>query len=352
MSRARAADRIPSGASEGMGVRDYLRRHGRLLDVRTLATALGAAAIAITALLWAPAAAAHAPLSTADQAEPTEASTAIVITNVSGLDLVVGSFDATFYVAITCNNPCDPSEWDIINARSSTRTLVSESGLTSWWLVTGVFSFSPDLSLFPFDTQELPIEIEHGMLDGRQLTFVPNAADSGIDPEVSIAGWTFEEFTLEGSTTHYGQQILDYSKLTFTQPVTRSTIASIMTYYIPLIIFVLLGASTLVLSRNDYQIRVGGTALVGLTVFYLATNEGVGFSGAFTVWDASVLLGYGALGLVLTCGVVGAHIFNEGGFEGPAGAVRAKRLRFGFLWGLIGLVAAGAAAIAAVAILT
>lgn len=328
---------------------DALRRpHG----VRALATALGAAALAMAALVLAPAAAALGSPPTSDPAPPTDATTAVLVTNVSGLDLVTGTFDATFYVAITCSQPCKPSEWDILNARSSTRTLVSQSGLTSWWLVTGVFTFDPDLGLFPFDTQWLPIELEHGLIDGRRLTFVPDIAGSDVAPDVALAGWRFEDFTLTGSTTHYGDQMLDYSRLTFTQPVTRSTIASVTTYYIPLAIFVLLGASTLVLSRNDYQIRVGGTALVGLTVFYLATNDGVGFSGALTLWDASVLLGYVALGLVLACGIIGSHLYNEGAFEGPAGKARAKHLRFGFLWGIVGLVAVGAAVITAVAVLT
>jgi hypothetical protein len=123
-------------------------------------------------------------------------------------------------------------------------------------------------------------------------------------------------------------------------------------FYIPLAIFIFLGAATLVLSRNDYQIRTGGTALIGLTVFYLATSGGVGFTGALTVWDASVLLGYLALGIVLTCGIVGSYRFNEGVYDGPDGPALSKAMRFRFLRYLIALVSVGAIAITATALLT
>jgi hypothetical protein len=324
----------------------------RLVGVRALATALTAIALASTGILLSPAVAAQAPTQVTAEPAEAEASTAILVTNVSGLDIADGTYDASFYLAITCSSPCDASEWDILNARSSTRALVSESGLTTWWLVSGVFTFSPDLRLFPFDTQDLPIQIEHGLLDGKRLTFVADPARSEVASDVTISGWEPEAFTFTSSTTHYASEIADYSRLTFTLPVTRSTLAGVVTYYIPLAIFVLLGAATLVLSRNDYQIRVGGTALVGLTVFYLATSGGVGFSGTLTLWDASVVIGYLSLGLVLLSGITGAHLFNEGAFDGPEGALRNKRLRFRFLYALIALVAVGAAAIATVAIMT
>ena len=280
------------------------------------------------------------------------ASTSIIMTNLSGLDLAAGRFDSTFYVTMTCSASCDVTSWDILNTKSMKRELVFEDELTSSWLVSGTFTFSPDLSLFPFDTQKLPINIEHSFLEADSLVFLADDELSEVSADIKISGWELEDYTITSSTTSYPQLKEDYSRLTFTVPLTRSTLASVTKFYIPLAIFVLLGAATLVLARNDFQIRTGGTALVGLTIFYLASSGGVGFTGAFTVWDASILLSYLALGLVLACGIVGAYLYHEGAYEGPEGEARAKRLRFRYLRILVGLVLFGAIAIAVTAIAT
>lgn len=281
---------------------------------------------------------------------PAEAAVSILMTNTSGLDLAAGSFNATFYLGVTCAQTCASEGWDIMNARAFTREEVSsESGVT-WWRVNGTFTFNPELRLFPFDTQYLPLEIEHDTLDASQLILVPDAATSEVTADAAVSGWEMEDFEFTGSSTEYVSLGTDYSRVTFTVPVTRSTIASITKYYIPLVIFILLGAATLVLVRSDYQIRTGGTALVGLTIFYLATSGGVGSVGYLTVWDLSVLLGYIALGLVLICGVIGAYLFHEGAYEGPEGEARSKRMRFRYLYAVITLVVVGAIAITAIAV--
>ena len=135
-------------------------------------------------------------------------------------------------------------------------------------------------------------------------------------------------------------------------PIGRSTIASITKYYIPLLIFILLGAATLFLCRNDIELRTAGTALVGLTILYLFTSRGVGSVGYLTVWDVSVMPGYLALGLVMVSGIVGAYLFHEHKFDGPEGEALNKRIRFGFLRSIIALVSVSAVAITLVAMLT
>lgn len=326
--------------------------HAHDRRIRVMLAAIFVGVLAALGITLAPAASAQTPAAVQGADAPVEATTSVLLTNISGLDLASGSFNASFFLSLTCTGPCQPAQWDLINARTHTRTLVSEEGATTWWQVTGTFTFSPDLRLFPFDTQRLPIIIEHTLLDASQLVFVADSAASEVTDDVKISGWQREAFTLTSSTVEYRSLDEDYSRLTFTQPVTRSTLASVTKYYIPLSIFILLGAATLVLSRNDYQIRTGGTALLGLTVFYLATSGGVGLTGTLSVWDASILLGYLSLGLVLACGIIGSYRYNEGAFEGPDGALRNKRLRFGFLWGIVALVSVGAATITATAVLT
>lgn len=230
--------------------------------------------------------------------------------------------------------------------------MIAEKDGATWWLVSGTFTLNPQLRLFPFDPQYLPIEFEHRLLNADALVFVPNVEASEVAPEVMIAGWEKEAFEFTSSTTAYRSLGADYSRATFTQPVSRSTLASITKYYIPLVSFILVGAMTLLLTRFDVQIGAAASALVGMTVFYLATSGGVGTVGYLTVWDLSLILGYVALSLVLACGVIGTRRKDAGAYDSPEGEAEAGRMRRAFLFAVTVVVILGGVGILVTAIVT
>lgn len=283
---------------------------------------------------------------------PAEARVAVVVTSLSKLNLDEGVFHAIFYLGITCIEECQDEDWDLVNANEYTSELTTVEGPTKWWRVSGTFVFQPNLRLFPFDTQTLPIIIEHEDLSMEKLIFIPDQQASEVSSLIGVPGWLIEPFSLTTSEHFFVGFGETYSSLTFGLPVARSTVASITKYYIPLVIFIVLGVATLFLGRNDIQLRTAGTALVGLTIFYLFTSGGVGAVGYLTVWDISVIAGYIALGLVLLCGIIGAYLFHEHRFEGPAGEALNKRLRFGFLTGIAIFIVISAIVIAIIAVNT
>lgn len=312
-----------------------------------LATVFGVMASATAAQAAPPAEAA----ATADP-QGAVARLGIVVKSLSNVNLEDGTFHANFYLGVMCSEPCQPDDWDLVNANSYTSEVSLDDSTNKWWRVSATFVFQPSLRLFPFDTQNLPIIVQHDLLNVDQFTFEPAMDRSEVNPDVGVPGWIVEPFSF--TTTEHRSIAMDetYSRAEFDIPIGRSTIASVTKYYIPLLIFILLGAATLFLGRNDIQLRTAGTALVGLTIFYLFTSGGVGSVGYLTVWDLSVMVGYLALGLVMTSGIVGAYLYHEHKFEGAAGEALNKRIRFGFLWGIIALVAASTVAITLVAALT
>lgn len=291
---------------------------------------------------------------TAPAADPTgaEALISVAITSLSNVSLQEGTFHANFYLGVACSEPCRADEWELVNAISYTSDITLEEAGTTWWQISGTFVLQPDVRLFPFDTQYLPIIIEHQNLTVEQLTLVPNVPGSEVSSEIGVPGWSLEPFTFTSSEHYFPAFDETYSQVEFDVPIGRSAVASITKYYIPLLTFILLGLATLFLGRNDYQVRTAGTALVGLTVFYVFTAGGVGSVGYLTVWDVSVIVGFIALGLVLLAGIIGSHLFHEHKMEGEAGEALNKKIRFGFLTGIIIFLAISAVIIALVASLT
>ena len=272
---------------------------------------------------------------------PVQVDTSILVTELSGVNVTPGTFNATFYVSMQCPSPCNRTDWDILNAVTYTKQTITETADETWWLVSGTFTYSPDLRLFPFDTQNLSIKIEDRLFGAESLVFVPEISSSEVVPEVRVPGWDREPFTFTSSTTTYQSLRADYSRLEFTVPLSRSTIASITKYFLPLLIFVCVSIATLMLSRFEVQIATAAAGLVGVTVFYLTTGTTTGSVGYLTLWDLSVLVVYLVLGLVLLCGVIGVRRTDAEAFAGSAGAERKQRLRRTFLTITICVVTVG-----------
>lgn len=260
-----------------------------------------------------------------------EVDTSVLLTELSGVNVTPGTFNATFCVSMRCTSPCNRTDWDILNGVTYTRQVITENPDETWWLVSGTFTYSPDLRLFPFDTQNLSIKIEDRLYGTETLVFVPETSSSEVVPEVRVPGWDREPFEFTSSTTTYQSLRADYSRLVFTVPLSRSTIASITKYFLPLLIFLFVSIATLMLSRFEVQIATAAAGLVGVTVFYLTTGTTTGAVGYLTLWDLSVLVVYLVLGLVLLCGVIGVRRTDAEAFAGPAGLERKQRLRRTFL---------------------
>ena len=276
----------------------------------------------------------------------------IIMIGLSGVDIQRGTFDATFYLEISCPQECDSGGWEFVNATSISSEVAADEPGSRWWRVMGTFVFQPDLRLFPFDTQRLPLVMEHKRLNSDDMVFVPDMKGSEVSQDIRVPGWIVEPFTFSETESKYSSLDDEFSRVTFSVPIGRSAIASVTKFYVPLLIFILLGAATLVIARNDIQLRTGGTALVGLTIFYLATSGGVGAAGYLTLWDISVIIGYLALGLVLVAGVIGSYLYSEKAFEGEDGDLRNKRLRFRFLGVVVAVIVVGAVIVSGVAVLT
>ena len=302
------------------------------------------------------------PLATAPAlAEPIEAKVSIVMINLSGVDLAAGTFDANFYLVFDCKVECDAENWELVNATEYTSELIQDPAnllddqpLNPWYRISGTFAFQPSLRLFPFDTQELPIVIEHKLLDESFLVLVPDQEASDVSAKVGVPGWLIEPFTFTYDQHKFSDLEESYSELTFAIPVTRSAVSSVLKYYVPLIIFVLLGVTALFVSTNELQLTNAGTALVGLTVFYFFVGYDIGGVGYLTVYDASIVLGYLILGLVVVAGIVDAYQKRRVGADTSDEAVleRSHRIRFGFLRAIAILIVVGAIAITTIAFVT
>lgn len=170
-------------------------------------------------------------------AQPDTVRIGVYVNDVYDVNLGEQSFSTQFWVWFnytdTLLKPLETLE--LPNAKSVEYSLeFAEMKKGIMWAgkrATAVMKKQWDIRRFPFDVQKMSIELEESDRDVSELVYVPDIANSKIDPQLSLANWEIERFdmtvTEKKYDTSYGDPELDqgstYSRATFNLYIKRKT---------------------------------------------------------------------------------------------------------------------------------
>ncbi|MFF8407501.1 hypothetical protein ACF06P_38445 [Streptomyces sp. NPDC015684] len=158
----------------------------------------------------APAAAPAAPAApTAPAAAPPTCQVGAYVTDLYGLDVSPRTINADFWLWSVCPSAdLDATRrLEFINATqvSQSDRSVEKVGDQYWSQVkvSGTFRQQFDLSEYPFDKQDVQIQVEDSQLNASQFAYVADRANSGYDHSISLDGFEIRDFSVRVVTHTY-----------------------------------------------------------------------------------------------------------------------------------------------------
>jgi len=189
--------RSPAALAKGDPRRRTCRRAVTLL----LYTVLFAAAPAMTAPA-APATITRAVPTAppAPAAAPPTCQVGAYVTDLYGLDVSPRTINADFWLWSVCPS----AGLDATQVNQSDRS-VEKVGDQYWSQVkvSGTFRQQFDLSEYPFDKQDVQIQVEDSLLNASQFAYVADRANSGYDHSISLDGFVIRDFSVRVVTHTY-----------------------------------------------------------------------------------------------------------------------------------------------------
>ncbi|MFJ9818670.1 hypothetical protein ACIRU3_26130 [Streptomyces sp. NPDC101151] len=131
------------------------------------------------------------------------------ITDIYGLDVSPRTINADFWLWSVCPSAdLDATRrLEFINATqvSQSDRSVERVGSQYWSQVkvSGTFRQKFDLSEYPFDRQDVQIQVEDSELNASQFTYVADTANSGYDHGISLGGFKIRDFGVQVVTHTY-----------------------------------------------------------------------------------------------------------------------------------------------------
>lgn len=216
----------------------------------------------------------------------------VYLVNVPKFELASGSYDVDFYLwfSWTGNKTIN---YEVMNGGASSIDIIEKRDGYLEVRVRGTFLKSPNFKDYPFDRHMLTIEIEDKSLTLEELVFIPDESESGIDPEVNIAGWSIEGWRVE-SVEHEYPGNMTFSRLIFSFTIGRSALSSILKSVVPILIITCIAMLAFFVSPLNHaqRIRLGVTALMAAVANHLALISQIPPIGYLTIADKIMLTAY------------------------------------------------------------
>lgn len=228
--------------------------------------------------------------------EPGRLSAGVYLINVGKVDLQAGSYDLDFYfwLASASNSTEDFTQqkpaFDFMNSMNAK---IEPSRIEPHYYevrVKGTFLKNMDFRNYPFDTQEVTVEVE-GFETVDKLVFVPDTT-SGYDSLVNVPGWNLGKTEQNVIVHHYPDQ--SFSRYVFSFDIQRAELSAFLKTIFPVIIITTIAMLAFWMSPTNFTSRIGlaASTLLAAVAAHLAAANQLPPIGYLTLMDKVMIVAY------------------------------------------------------------
>lgn len=253
------------------------------------------------------------------------------INDIYDINLGEKSFSAQFWVWFNYKkhelNPLESLE--IPNAKSVENSLsfVEDKGGIIWASkkVNAVLKKDWDVRKFPFDEQQMNIELEESNLDASQMIYIADTANTRFDTTLHVSNWTIERFEMTTKTkkydTNYGDPTLsadsEYPHASINIYIKRNSWGLFFSLFTGLYVAFFISSLVFFIDPIDVDPRFGlsvGALFAAVGNKYIVDSI-LPQSTAFTLVDKLHILTYILLLLCIVLSVISLRMWKNGHVE-------------------------------------
>jgi hypothetical protein len=254
----------------------------------------------------------------------------ILLANVREYDIQKGTFEADFFLTLTSDRPMPTMDLIFTNGKIDQKEVMADKPTFKMYRFIGTLVSPADLHDYPFDTQDLTIEIEDDDNGVDQIHLVADREHTNLDINFEVPGWE-TAYTKARVNTHnfpdrFDNDDLYYTRYQFTLGIKRYGTSAIFTVFVPAIVIVLISLTGLWITREELEVRSNATTpmLAAAVLFHFALMQALPATPYLTRADKLMMSVYVILGLHMVISLLwfffdekhSDRIFNLGKYIG------------------------------------
>ena len=225
----------------------------------------------------------------------------LLLTRLHSYDIKEGTYSADFQLSLVSDRPMPAMNLAVQNGNADDIEVLAATPTFKLYRIKGTF-FSPvDLHDYPFDTQELRIELEDEAAGVDQLRLVPDQEHTHLDVDFQVPGWDVAYEEARTKLHYYPDRFegddLYYSQYVYKLGIRRFATSAAFTVYVPAVVIVLISLMGLWLPRSLLEVRAnaGAPMLAAAVLFHFALMQELPATGYLTRADKMMVAVYVSL---------------------------------------------------------
>ncbi|MDH7506724.1 MAG: hypothetical protein QHH15_02910 [Candidatus Thermoplasmatota archaeon] len=203
----------------------------------------------------------------------------VYVLSIGNFELNKGTYLLDFYLIFKWENQnLSPTSFEFMNGRPVTKEKIFEEITNDsseiWYRIQANLFITPDLTNYPFDSQDIKIVIEDSKFNNSVLMY--NIMDDMVyvDENFQLAGWEVQSYNCNVITHKYpwGE---NYSQIVFIIKLVRALGPNAVKLLLPPIIFCIVSGLSFFFKADKITHRIGlGTSmLISAVMFHLSQTS-------------------------------------------------------------------------------
>ena len=265
----------------------------------------------------------------------------VYLKELPGIEVKSNTYLADFYIWFRWQGPVDPTKsWEFVNIvepnniskvavytdeeKGDAKPDKLEDGSSyQVFHVQGKFTHPFDLKHYPFDEQDVTIELEDSKHSLAELVYQIEADQTAYEPHISIPGWELRAATPSISESTYRTNFGDprvkageekYSRFTFSVHLGRPIIGYLVKTVLPVAIIMLITFLTFLIGSAYFEARLGLaiTSLISAVALQLTAVSDLPSVGYMVLLDKIYNLSYAVIFFTLVESVIAVRLHDAG----------------------------------------
>jgi hypothetical protein len=200
----------------------------------------------------------------------------MVINDITNYDIHTGSFTADFYLSLTSEKDMPSMDLMFPNGKPDEKQVIADKPTFKLYRFTGTFTTPPDLRKYPFDRQQLQIQVEENTEGIDQIRLIPDQEHTHLEAGFEVIGWDVVHIEAVSIVHNYPDRFdhddLYYGRYEFRLGIERYGTSAVFTVYVPAIIIVLISLMGIWVPFENVDVRAnaGAPMLAAAVLFHFA----------------------------------------------------------------------------------
>ncbi len=226
---------------------------------------------------------------------PATAKVGLVIDEIRDFDIQKGTFEAEFFLSMTADKALPNTDITFPNGHDVTCDPLTDAETFKLYRCAGSFTTEVDLRAYPFDTQELVIQIEDKRAGIDQLIFQADPTRTSLNSEFRMTGYGVATVGARAYKHLYPPRFdrddLYVSRYKFTLGVDRFATSAAFSVFVPAFIIVIISLMGLWVPPDELEVRsnAGAPMLAAAVLFHFSLIQALPATGYLTRADKLML---------------------------------------------------------------